>query len=80
MGLVFLSRVYADAGTTVMAMKSEARRVNTMVRHMGASRSRTRPEVNIMGRNTHTVVRVEAIMEPATCLVPCTAARGASMP
>ena len=33
-----------------------------------------------MGTNTATVVRVEARMEPATCFVPCTAARAAGMP
>ena len=32
------------------------------------------PSVNMMGANTQTVVRVEAIMAPPTCLAPSTAA------
>ena len=32
------------------------------------------PSVNTMGRNTHTVVRVEAIMAPATSPAPAIAA------
>ena len=32
------------------------------------------PVTNTMGRNTQTVVRVEAVTAPATCLAPETAA------
>ncbi len=51
-----------------------------MVRLMGIISSRTVPVVNIMGANTLTVVRVEAIIAPATCFVPCTAALAAATP
>ena len=32
------------------------------------------PSVNTIGRNTHTVVRVDAVIAPATCFAPETAA------
>ena len=38
------------------------------------------PLVKTIGKNTLIVVRVEATMAPATCFVPCTAARGAARP
>ena len=51
-----------------------------MVSDIGSSNSLVIPLVNTIGKNTQTVVRVEAITAPATCLLPCTAARGASTP
>lgn len=51
-----------------------------MVRPMSTNSWRVMPLVNTMGRNTHTVVRVEAAMAPATCFAPFTAALAAGMP
>ena len=68
------------AGTTVIATIREAKRQNTIVRDIGVIRSLTIPVVYTIGRNTQAVVRVDATMAPATCLVPCTAALGAAIP
>ena len=65
------------AGTTDMATTREASRQNEIDRAMGTRSSLTVPLVKTMGRNTHTVVRVEAMIAPVTCFVPWTAALGA---
>ena len=74
------NRVEPAAGTTVIEINREAPRVKMIVRLMGMISSRTVPEVNTIGKNTHTVVSVEAMIAPATCFVPWTAARAAPTP
>ena len=51
-----------------------------MVRARSVKSCFVMPSTNTMGRNTHTVVRVEAVMAPATCFVPATAAWAAVAP
>ena len=41
---------------------------------------RVTPSTKTMGRNTHTVVKVEAMMAPVTCTAPCTEALAEDMP
>ena len=45
---------------------------------MGTRSFRTVPLVNTIGKKTQIVVNVDAIIAPATCFVPCTAALGAA--
>ena len=51
-----------------------------MVRPMSTNNCLVMPSVNTMGRNTHTVVRVEARMAPATSLAPSIAASSTERP
>ena len=46
-----------------------------MVKPISANSWREMPSTNTMGRNTHTVVKVEEMMAPATWPAPMTAAR-----
>ena len=80
MGVTRRRMVDPEAGTTDMATTREASRQKEIDRAMGTSSSLTVPLVKTMGRNTHTVVRVEAMIAPVTCFVPWTAARGAGRP
>ena len=45
-----------------------------MVRARSVNSCRVMPSTNTMGRNTHTVVRVEEVTAPATWPAPATAA------
>ena len=45
-----------------------------MVRARSVNSCLVMPSTNTMGRNTHTVVRVEAVMAPSPCRAPDTAA------
>ena len=51
-----------------------------MVRPMSLNRSRVMPCTNTTGKNTHTVVSVEAINAPEICLTPSTQARSTGTP
>ena len=51
-----------------------------MVRAMSVNSCLVTPSTNTMGRNTHTVVRVEAMMAPVTCTAPWTEALAAGIP
>ena len=51
-----------------------------MVRPISVKSWRVIPSVNTMGRNTQMVVSVEAMIAPATCPAPFTAAWAAGMP
>ena len=67
-------------GTTVIATIRDAIRAYEMVNAKGISKSLIIPVTYTIGRNTLMVVKVEATIGAATCLVPCTAALGADMP
>ena len=51
-----------------------ARREYVMVKARSVNSCLVMPSTNTMGRNTHTVVSVEAVMAPTTCAAPDTAA------
>ena len=68
------------AGTTVKAMARLARREYAMVSPMSTNSCLVMPSVNTMGRKTHTVVKVEASMAPATSPAPFMAASLAEYP
>ena len=61
-----LAVICADAG--------EARRAAALGSRMAVHRGRVIPSTKTMGRNTHTVVRVEEVTAPATWPAPATAA------
>ena len=67
-------------GTTVMATSNDAISEYDIVNENGISIWLTVPDVYTIGRNTHIVVIVDAIIGPSTCFVPCTAALGAESP
>ena len=62
------------AGTSVRATMRLARREYVMVKARSVNSCLVIPSTNTMGRNTHTVVRVEAVIAPTTCAAPDTAA------
>ena len=70
----------ASVGTRVMAMIRLAIREYAMVRPISVKSCREIPSVNTMGRKTQIVVRVEAVMAPATWDAPLTAAAAAGTP
>lgn len=74
MGLFFFSIPAAMAGTRVNAIIRLAKSEKVMVRARSVNSCLVMPSTNTMGRNTHTVVRVEAVMAPTTCAAPDTAA------
>ena len=74
MGFCFFSIPAAMAGTRVRAMIRLARSEKVMVRARSVNSCLVMPSTNTMGRNTHTVVKVEAVMAPSTWPAPATAA------
>ena len=68
------------AGTTVSAMMRLAKREYAIVRPMSTNSCLVMPSVNTMGRNTQTVVSVDANMAPATSPAPAMAASLAEYP
>ena len=74
MGLSFFSMPAAMAGTSVSATARLASSENVMVSARSVKSCFVMPSTNTMGKNTHTVVRVEAVMAPSTCPAPATAA------
>ena len=76
----FLSIIEPIVGTTVIATRSEAISEYDIVNENGMSIWLTVPDVYTIGRNTHIVVMVDAMIGPSTCFVPCTAALGADRP
>ncbi len=77
---VLRSIIEPAVGTTVSATIKDAASAYEMVIANGTISCATIPVVNIIGRNTHTVVSVDEIIGPATCAAPCTADLGAEMP
>ncbi len=67
-------------GTTVSATIRLAIREYPMVSPISTKSCLVIPDVNTIGRNTHTVVRVEAIIAPPTCRAPSIAAFLADSP
>ena len=61
-------------GTTVRATRRLARREYPIVSPISTNSCLVIPCVNTIGRNTQTVVRVDAIIAPPTCLAPSIAA------
>ncbi len=51
-----------------------------MVKPISTKSCRVIPSVNTIGANTHTVVRVDAVMAPPTCFAPSTAAFREELP
>ena len=74
MGLSFFSIPEAMAGTRVSATTRLASREKVMVSARSVKSCLVMPSTNTMGRKTHTVVNVEAVMAPSTCPAPATAA------
>ena len=74
MRLSFFSISEAMAGTRVSATARLASSENVMVSARSVNSCFVMPSTNTMGKNTHTVVRVEAVMAPSTCPAPATAA------
>ena len=68
----FLSSPAAIIGTNVSATMRLA--VNVIVSAMSTNSCLVIPSVNTIGTNTHTVVKVDAIMAPVTPPAPSTAA------
>ena len=76
-----LEKMPADiAGTTVSAISRLANREKAMVSPISTNNCLTIPSVKTMGRNTHTVVSVEARIAPATSPAPAIAASFAEYP
>ena len=72
---------FADiAGTSVIATIRLANSEYPIVRAISENRSLVIPSVNIIGTNTHTVVIVEAVIAPPTCLAPAMAAFAGGTP
>ena len=61
-------------GTNVRAMNKDASSEQEIVRAISLNISAVKPLMNTIGRNTDTVVNVDAVIAPATCFAPCTAA------
>ena len=72
--LGFLSSPAAIIGTNVSATMRLAVNVNVIVNAMSTNSCLVIPSVNTIGTNTHTVVKVDAIMAPVTPPAPSTAA------
>ena len=70
----------AAAGTKVRATKRLASSEKATVRAMSVKSWRVMPSVKKMGTKTTMVVMVEAVMAPAICFAPSTAAVLASFP
>ena len=62
------------AGTNVSATTRLATNVNAIVNARSTNNCLVIPSVKIIGAYTLTVVRVEAIIAPVTCVAPSTAA------
>ena len=67
-------------GTSVSAMTKLASNEYAMVKPMSVKISRVNPCTNTIGKNTATVVSVEAMIAPETCFAPSTAATVADLP
>ena len=64
----------------MIATKRLAKREYPIVRAMSENSSLVTPSTKTIGRNTHTVVSVEAIIAPVTCTAPWTEAFAAGVP
>ena len=71
---------YASTGTIVSATSSEASSAIVTVMANGRKSCPAMPETKAMGRNTATVVRVEAVIAPATWRTEATTLSGVSSP
>ena len=69
-GLTLSMSRYASTGTTVSAQMSEASSANVTVNAKGRKNWLTMPPTKPSGRNTATVVRVLAVIAPATSFGP----------
>jgi hypothetical protein len=80
LGSTFRMSRYASTGTTVSAQASEASSANVTVNAKGRKNCETRPPTKPSGRKTATVVRVLAVIAPATSRGPLIAAVSRSSP
>ena len=64
----------AIAGTTVKAITKLANKEYPIVSPISTNNYLVIPSVNTIGKNTQTVVKVDAAIAPATSLLPSTAA------
>ena len=64
---------YIRSGSSVKATRKEDKRENTTEKANCLNNWPAIPTTNIIGRKTHTVVRVEPNIAPPTSLVPLTA-------
>ncbi len=70
----------ASMGMRVMATASEVSKAQLTVKARSLNSWPATPRTKIRGTNTHTVVKVDAVMACPTSIVPCNAARHRSMP
>ncbi len=69
---------YASTGTTVIETSSEATSATAMVTANGRNNSPVTPDTTATGKNTATVVAVDAVTAPATSLTEATMSAGVS--